>query len=60
MTSLEGYHHHSPETTAQMVAEGSIGLEEASRFLTAVTNTANLVGYQRIGEVREMIEAFER
>ena len=43
-----------------MAAEGRLGLDEANRFTTILANTANLLGYKRIGELREMIEEFEK
>ena len=37
-----------------------MGLDEASRVLSVATNTANLVGYLRIGELRDMMDGFEK
>lgn len=42
-----------------MTAEARLGQDEACRFLTVLTNTAQLIGYLQISELREMIKGFE-
>lgn len=59
LSSLEGI-IETAQTAAQMAAAGRMELETASRVLTILTNTANLLGYHRIGELREMVEEFEQ
>lgn len=48
------------QIVTQMTAEARLGQEEASRFLTVLTNTAQLMGYLEIGALREMITGFEQ
>lgn len=59
LSSLEGI-IQTAQTAAQMAAAGRMELETANRVLTMLTNTASLLGYQRIGELREMIKEFEQ
>jgi hypothetical protein len=59
MTSLEGI-VQTAETAAQMAAEGRLGLDEANRFMTILTNCGQLRGYLQIGQLREMIVDFEQ
>lgn len=58
-TSLEGI-VQTAQTACQMAADGRLGLDEASRFITILTNTAQLRGYLQIGELRTMIKEFEK
>lgn len=59
LSSLEGI-IETAKAAAQMATTGRMGLETANRVLTILTNTASLLGYQRIGELREMVEEFEK
>ena len=59
MSSLEGI-IKTGQTASQMVAEGLLGLDEASRFMTILTNCGQLLGYPKIDELRMMIEEFEK
>lgn len=59
MTSLEGI-IQAAQTTSQMVADGLLGLDAANRFMTILTNCAQLRGYLELKELREMVEEFEK
>jgi hypothetical protein len=59
MASIEG-NVQTAETTSQMAAEGQLGLDEANRFMTILTNCGQLRGFLQIGQLREMIVEFEQ
>lgn len=59
LSSMEGI-ISAAQSITQMALEGRLGLEETSRFQTILGNTANLLGYQRLGELSELLDAFEK
>lgn len=59
LSSIEGIIQAS-QKVAEMALSGEIGLDEGSRLQTVLSNTATLLGYRRIDELRDMIEMFEQ
>ena len=58
LSSLEGI-VETAQTVSQMTAEGLLGLNEARRFLTILTNTAQLRGYLEVDALRSMVKELE-